>query len=37
MFLDDVVLAGLITVGATVVFLTAVAVFVYQDSHRGKQ
>lgn len=36
MFIDDVVLAGLITVGGTVVFLAAVAIFVYQDSHRKK-
>lgn len=36
MFLDDVVLAGLITVGGTLVFLAAVAVFVYQDSHKNK-
>ncbi len=37
MFIDDVVLAGLITVGGTMVFLAAVAIFVYQDSHRKKQ
>ncbi|MEZ5504485.1 MAG: cytochrome c oxidase subunit CcoM [Gammaproteobacteria bacterium] len=34
MFLDDVVLAGLITVGGTLVFLGAVAVFVWQDAHK---
>ena len=37
MFLDDVVLAGLITVGASIVFVAYVAVFVYQDSHKKKQ
>lgn len=37
MFIDDVVLAGLITVGGTMVFLAAIAIFVYQDSHRKKQ
>ncbi|HVL00559.1 MAG TPA: cytochrome c oxidase subunit CcoM [Dongiaceae bacterium] len=37
MFLDDVVIAGLITVGGTVVFLCAIGVFVYQDMQRKKQ
>lgn len=37
MYLDDVVIAGLITVGGTLVFLLGIGVFVYQDSHRKKQ
>ena len=37
MFLDDVVLAGLITVGGTLVFLGAVFLFIYQDAHKNKQ
>lgn len=37
MFLDDVVLAGLIAVGGTLVFLGAVFVFIYQDSHKKKK
>jgi len=36
MFLDDVVLAGLITVGGTLVFLAAVYTFIYQDMHKHK-
>ena len=37
MFIDDVVLAGLITVGGTLAFLAAIGIFVYQDSHKKKQ
>lgn len=37
MFLDDVVLAGLITVGGTLVFLAAVYIFIYQDMHKKKK
>ncbi len=36
MFLDDVVLAGVITVGLMVVFLGAVAWFIWQDSKKEK-
>lgn len=36
MFIDDVVLSGLIVVGGTLVFLAGVAVFIYQDSHSKK-
>jgi len=35
MYLDDVVLAGLITVGGTLVFLAAVYIFIYQDIHKN--
>ena len=35
MFLDDVVIAGLIVVGGTLVFLGGVWAFIYQDSHKN--
>jgi len=37
MFIDDVVMSGLIVVGGTLVFLSAVAIFIYQDAHNKKQ
>ncbi|MFC3609283.1 cytochrome c oxidase subunit CcoM [Stutzerimonas tarimensis] len=36
MFLDNVVIAGVATVGLTVVFLGAVAYFIWQDAKKGK-
>lgn len=36
MFLDNVVLAGVITVGLMVAFLGGVAWFIWQDSKKGK-
>lgn len=36
MFIDDTVIAGLLVVGASVVFVCSVAWFVYQDSHKKK-
>lgn len=37
MFLDDVVISGLIVVGGTLAFFVGIVVFVYQDSHKKKQ
>lgn len=37
MFIDDVVMAGLIALGGTLVFLGAVVVFIYQDMQKKKQ
>lgn len=37
MFLDDVVVAGLIVIGGTLAFLLGIGVFVYQDAHKKKQ
>ncbi|MEE2732380.1 cytochrome c oxidase subunit CcoM [Ketobacter sp.] len=36
MFLDDVVISGLIVVGGTLAFLLGIGVFVYQDAHKKK-
>lgn len=36
MFLDDVVLAGLIAVGGTVAFLGAVLYFIWQDARKDQ-
>ena len=36
MFLDDVVIAGLIVVGGTLAFLLGVGVFIYQDAHKKR-
>lgn len=37
MFLDNVVIAGVVTVGLMVVFLGAVAYFIWQDAKKEKQ
>lgn len=34
MFIDDAVIAGLLTVGLMVVFLAGVGVFIYQDARK---
>lgn len=34
MFLDDVVIAGLIVIGGTLAFMVGIGIFVYQDSHK---
>lgn len=34
MFLDDVVISGLIVVGGTLAFLLGIGIFIYQDSHK---
>ena len=36
MFLDDVVVAGLIVIGGTLAFLLGIGVFIYQDAHKKK-
>lgn len=36
MFLDDVVVSGLIVIGGTLLFLLGIGVFIYQDSHKKK-
>lgn len=36
MFLDDVVVAGLLVVGGTIVFMLGFAFFIYQDAHKKK-
>lgn len=37
MFLDDVVIAGLLAVGGTLVFFIGVGIFIYQDMHKNKK
>lgn len=34
MYMDDAVIAGLLTVGASVVFVASIAVFVWHDMHK---
>jgi len=36
MFLDDVVISGLIVIGGTLAFLVGIGIFIYQDSHKQK-
>jgi hypothetical protein len=36
MFIDDTIIAGLLVVGASIVFVAGIAWFVYQDSHKKK-
>ncbi len=36
MFMDDAVLAGIITVGACVVFFGGFGLFIWKDSHKNK-
>ncbi|MDY6920355.1 MAG: cytochrome c oxidase subunit CcoM [Pseudomonadota bacterium] len=36
MFVDDVVIAGLLVVGGTLVFMLAVGIFIYQDAQKKK-
>lgn len=36
MFFDDAVIAGLIVVGASIVFIAGIGIFIYQDSHKKK-
>lgn len=36
MFIDEVVLAGVITVGLMVVFLVAIGYFIWKDSKKRK-
>lgn len=37
MFIDDAVIAGLLTVGLMVVFLAGVGVFIYQDARKASK
>ncbi len=37
MFLDNVVIAGVITVGLMLLFFTGLGVFIWKDSHKRKQ
>lgn len=34
MFIDEVVLAGIVTVGLMVVFFGGIGVFIWKDSHK---
>ena len=36
MFIDDAVIAGLLTVGLMVVFLVGVGVFIYKDAQKTR-
>lgn len=36
MYMDDAVLAGIITVGATIAFFVGIGVFVWQDMKKQK-
>jgi type IV secretory pathway TrbD component len=36
MFLDNVVVAGVVTVGLMVVFLAGFGLFIWKDSHKRK-
>lgn len=36
MFIDDAVIAGLLTVGLMVVFLAGVGVFIYRDAQKTR-
>ena len=36
MFIHDAVIAGLLTVGLMVVFLTGVGVFIYKDAQKAR-
>lgn len=37
MFIDEVVIAGILIVGLCVVFCTGVGVFIYKDAQRGRK
>lgn len=37
MFIDEVVIAGVFTVGLMIVFCSAVGYFIWKDAHRRKQ
>ncbi len=37
MFIDDTIIAGLLVVGASVVFVLGIGVFVYQDMQKKKK
>ncbi|SDK06165.1 MULTISPECIES: cytochrome c oxidase subunit CcoM [Pseudomonas] len=37
MFIDEVVLAGILTVGLMIVFCGGVGYFIWKDSHKRKQ
>ena len=37
MYMDDAVLAGIITVGASIVFVIGIGVFIWQDMKKKKQ
>ena len=34
MYMDDAVIAGLLAVGGSVVFIASIAIFVWQDMHK---
>lgn len=37
MFLDNVVIAGVVTVGLMVLFFAGLGLFIWKDSHKRKQ
>lgn len=36
MYMDDTVIAGIITIGACLVFVAGIGVFIWNDMHKNK-